>query len=41
MFTWIRDAKAWDENPAKTTEWTAPILEQANIVATAVGVTGM
>ena len=32
---------ALEENPAKMTEWVAPILEQANIDATAIGDTGM
>ena len=31
---------ALEENPAKMTEWVAPILEQANIDATAIGDTG-
>ena len=30
---------ALDENPAKITEWIAPILEQANMDATAIGLT--
>ena len=37
----IRSAKAEEENPAKTTECTAPILAQANIATAASGIMGI
>ena len=36
----ILEANASEENPAKTTEWIAPILAQASMEATAIGETG-